>query len=131
MKCYKCNSKMTRKALEGVLVDACPVCEGLWLDGGELEMFQEGESKPVEEILAEAREEIKSEKRRLVTARGMCPRCQVERLEEKIITDVSLDVCSSCNGIHFDWNELNKVLQTTESKGFVAFLNMAREKLGW
>ena len=131
MKCYKCSTKMKRKALQGVLVDACPTCEGLWLDGGELEMLQQGEKKGVEEILAQATEEIKSEKRRLVTAEGMCPRCQGQRLEEQIVAGVTLDVCPDCDGIHFDWSELNKVLQATESNGFEAFLKTVREKLGF
>ena len=129
MECYKCHSEMTRKGLDGVLVDACPVCEGVWLDGGELEMLEHHEHKTVKELRIEARKEIDSEKKRLVSASRMCPRCQSEALHEKIVAGVELDVCSSCGGMYFDWGELAKVLQTKESKGFMALLDKVRNKL--
>lgn len=126
MKCYKCSSQMKRKALDGVLVDSCPVCEGIWLDGGELEMLQAGESKPTEELLMEAKREIKVERGRLVTTSGTCPRCQHDALHQTMVAGTVLDVCSSCSGMYFDWNELTKVLRGTESKGFGGFIEKIR-----
>lgn len=120
---------MKRKAVEGVLVDACPVCEGVWLDGGELKMLQDGNRKDVAEILTEAKSEITAEKRRLVTASSMCPRCQSDGLVEKIVGGTALDVCPSCQGMYFDWSELNRVLARTESKGFSSLVDKIRELL--
>lgn len=37
MKCPKCGHDMTEERLEGVSVDRCSFCEGLYLDAGELE----------------------------------------------------------------------------------------------
>lgn len=129
MKCYKCSSEMKRKALEGVLVDACPACEGIWLDGGELKMQQEGDRKNVDEILAMAKSEITSEKKRLVSLSSMCPRCQQDGIVEKVVAGTALDVCPSCAGIHFDWSELTKVLRHTDSIGFSGLVDKVRESL--
>ena len=130
MKCYKCSTEMKRKALDGVLVDACPVCEGIWLDGGELEMLRRGERKGVEELLIEARKEIVAEKRRLVTAEAMCPRCQKDTLCETVVAGTVLDVCSGCAGIFFDWSELARVLRAEESTGFRSFIGRVRGLIG-
>lgn len=129
MQCCKCNAAMAKRAFEGVLVDRCPTCEGVWLDGGELNMLQHHEEKPVEELHVEAKEETIAERRRLVTALDMCPSCQKSALEEQILAGVELDVCPSCAGIHFDWGELNKVLKATETKGFMALIDKIREAL--
>lgn len=37
MKCPKCGHDMKEETLEGVVVDRCTFCEGLYLDAGELD----------------------------------------------------------------------------------------------
>jgi len=37
MKCPKCGHDLAEEALEGILVDRCSFCEGIFLDAGELE----------------------------------------------------------------------------------------------
>ena len=39
MKCPKCGHDMTQESLEGVSVDRCGFCEGLYLDAGELDQL--------------------------------------------------------------------------------------------
>ena len=36
MHCPKCGTKLDEELLEGVTVDICPGCHGVWLDEGEL-----------------------------------------------------------------------------------------------
>jgi Zn-finger nucleic acid-binding protein len=126
MECYKCNSGMKKKAFDGVLVDVCSVCEGMWLDGGELKMLQHHESKTIEQLRIDATRELHTEKKRLFSTRGMCPRCQQTSLTAEIVSGTELDICSQCGGIHFDWGELTKVLQASMSKGFFSFITKAR-----
>ncbi len=132
MQCYKCHTKMKKKAVQGVLIDFCDVCEGIWLDGGELEQLKNNEGKSIEELKAEGRREIASEKKRLVTSMTTCPRCQSQRLQEKIFDGVELDICSSCGGMYFDWGELNRVMnsQSNEANGFMSFIGKVRGKFG-
>lgn len=110
MKCYKCNSEMKKKRYEGILIDLCPTCEGIWLDCGELDMIRNRESMSKEEILAEAAKEIIIDKARLVTAAGLCPKCQKISLAETILCGVEVDACPSCEGVYFDWGELQKAI---------------------
>ena len=37
--CPKCGTKLEEAVMEGVTVDICPGCHGIWLDEGELEKF--------------------------------------------------------------------------------------------
>lgn len=42
MKCPKCGHDLEEKCYEDVLIDQCTNCNGIWLDGGELELLLEG-----------------------------------------------------------------------------------------
>jgi len=39
--CMICNTKMKKKLIETIIIDKCPKCKGIWLDGGELKKIQE------------------------------------------------------------------------------------------
>ena len=43
MKCPKCGADLTTETLQGVQIDRCPECHGLWLDQGELEVLMKHE----------------------------------------------------------------------------------------
>lgn len=50
MKCPRCESTtMDEREREGVVVDACPACRGVWLDRGELEKLISRATKDIEE----------------------------------------------------------------------------------
>ena len=54
MKCPRCqDAVLDEREREGVTVDACPTCRGIWLDRGELER-----------LVARARDEIEELERR-------------------------------------------------------------------
>ena len=36
MKCPRCNEELERRDQQGVEIDCCPECHGVWLDRGEL-----------------------------------------------------------------------------------------------
>ena len=42
MHCPKCGTSLSEENLEGVAVDVCPACHGIWLDDGELSKLTEG-----------------------------------------------------------------------------------------
>ncbi len=37
MKCPRCNIGMEKKTKQGITIDKCKKCGGLWLDKGEIE----------------------------------------------------------------------------------------------
>jgi len=46
MKCPKCNVTLLMSEKQGVEIDYCPDCRGIWLDRGELEKIIEKSSSP-------------------------------------------------------------------------------------
>ncbi|TFH35149.1 MAG: hypothetical protein E4G93_04215 [Dehalococcoidia bacterium] len=49
LKCPECNKKMDKRLLGDivpVIADVCPVCDGLWLDRGELEQVVDQQQDP-------------------------------------------------------------------------------------
>ncbi len=51
MKCPNCNATLVMSERQGIEIDYCPECRGVWLDRGELDkiiersVMQEGEQK--------------------------------------------------------------------------------------
>ena len=39
--CPNCNSAMGKEIIMNVIVDKCPMCRGVWFDGGELDLLKE------------------------------------------------------------------------------------------
>lgn len=39
MKCPKCGADLSSENFHGVTIDRCPECDGIWLDGGEINLL--------------------------------------------------------------------------------------------
>jgi Zn-finger nucleic acid-binding protein len=46
MKCPKCNVSLLMSEKQGIEIDYCPDCRGIWLDRGELEKIVERSASP-------------------------------------------------------------------------------------
>jgi hypothetical protein len=44
-RCPRCGTRLAAKQVEGVEIDECPSCSGIWLDKGELESLSRRDSK--------------------------------------------------------------------------------------
>ena len=51
MKCPKCGHDLKEELLEGLSIDRCSVCEGLWLDANELEQLFLRKADPNKSLL--------------------------------------------------------------------------------
>lgn len=101
MKCPKCSSALHEMTIEGVDLDYCSGCKGLWLDKDELAFMVE---------LATDIPEIEKVKQGAAKTRFPCPRC-TSVLEEMRFTSADqllLDRCPGCHGIWLDRAELPK-----------------------
>lgn len=93
----------------GLEIDTCPECLGMWFDGNELSRFLEGGSLKREfQRIADA-EPLQSVGFTIDTRARRCPRCRTG-LEERLFSDVTLDVCSQCQGLFMDDGELRRVI---------------------
>jgi membrane associated rhomboid family serine protease len=108
--CPKCLSDMTEIEHQGVTIDVCPGCRGIWLDPGELAQLRDAS-----EDLPAAPDNIASGTHYLQTSTYICPRCQgsFDTFEYAPGTGLYIDRCKSCQGIYLDAGELQKVRTLT------------------
>ncbi len=51
MRCPRCeNAALDERERDGILVDACPSCRGVWLDRGELEKLIARATREIDEL---------------------------------------------------------------------------------
>ncbi len=106
MDCPVCREPLIVAEREGIELDVCPWCHGLWFDAGELALLAEklGRPLPVAEGSLEVAES--SEKARV------CPRC--DKAMEKVYVGTSprvlLDRCRARHGLWFDHGELGTLV---------------------
>jgi heat shock protein HtpX len=105
MKCPSCNEKYMIPVLtaQGVEVDSCPDCGGIWLDKGEIFYFTK---KP-----ADIQKEINEATKRSKPSGKICPRTGAEMQEIDLLKGkMSIDYSPSSAGLWFGGAELEKLL---------------------
>ena len=122
MICPRCKSTVIVVETEGVEVDWCPDCSGVWFDAGELEVLL-GHDRPIREIMPGGPAGEKEPGLR-------CPRCP-ERLTKVGLGSAVLDLCPHEHGIWFDAGELESlepVCRTDESRAMLTLLRTTFER---
>lgn len=106
MNCPHCGeaSLVEKLTKQGVLIDQCERCRGIWLDRGEIYLLSANPKKLEASLARTAADRHPSERR--------CPRC-ASVLEAGPLLDASLEVdyCPQCDGIWFDGDELPRALE--------------------
>lgn len=105
--CPQCREPMIACELEGVEIDQCLDCRGIWLDAGELEMLTElaGVDPGGMTAALGAAAHIRRTQRR-------CPRCnrKMQLISVGRPAPVELDRCPVGHGLWFDHGELQAVI---------------------
>lgn len=101
MLCPKCSVEMSRKNFEGIEVDRCFGCGGIWLDKGEIEQIDNRNISTLVDVVGHTE---KSELMDRLTAH--CHRCDNDMISLKGANDVQFDWCDRCEGMFFDRGEL-------------------------
>lgn len=117
MDCPKCVGKLEHKTAESVELDVCFVCEGIWLDAGELEKVIEADSRDFKSIALGKDEldgkEISGLEAELDKKDAICPRCgngiKLLHKEYQVKHTVNVDVCPKCSGIWLDGGEIKEL----------------------
>ncbi|UCC94185.1 MAG: zf-TFIIB domain-containing protein [Thermoplasmata archaeon] len=92
---------------KAVMVDACPNCNGIWLDKGELRKII-GDRKLADYLTKDIGTKTESPL--------VCPRCG-GLMDYQHAEDVEVDVCLDCRGVWLDAGELAD-LQNVSDAGF-------------
>ena len=110
MKCPKCQGELHEMTVEGVALDFCSSCKGMWFDEDEMAFLTELPSDLPEPEVTRGAE---------ATA-CTCPRCQTARLETMKFSQADalmIDRCPACHGMWLDKGELPKVEQIAAHRG--------------
>lgn len=109
---------------QGLEVDSCPECFGIWFDREELKEFiQRPElAQRLAEGAANATPNGGGER--------LCPSCKIA-LTESSLGEVSVDLCFRCRGIWLDQGELDRAVEQYRQgqRGNLVVLNQIAEGL--
>lgn len=114
MKCPRDGTHLTRVIIEGVELDKCHKCDGIWFDRDEMESLRDRKISDVEELL-EQKYGNPSFQVGKPAGPMRCPRCGEEaRLVEYTVSygkPVNIDRCQKCYGVWLDDQELNAIVE--------------------
>ncbi len=118
MECPKCNSQFKTIEYEGIEVDRCIKCEGIWFDILE---HQELKKKKGSESIDSGNPE-KGEKYNKIDKIN-CPKCktQMVRMVDSKQPHIWYESCSVCNGVFFDAGEFKDFKKYTLSDFMKSF----------
>lgn len=102
-RCGKCGGPFAALFLDGLIVDRCSQCRGVWLDAGELErLIGTASKKSLENEPSDRMKRAPLD--RLV---GSCPSCKIGLHAFEVPNQpASFEVCPLCYGMWFDRGEL-------------------------
>ena len=104
MKCPKCSGNLKEEKFEGILIDRCDSCQGIWLDEPELDQLEDVVWSDDELKCTLETHEKKSDLN--------CPKCLTPMVKFKYrYYDLEIDTCSKMHGFWLDNGEEKRVLE--------------------
>jgi Zn-finger nucleic acid-binding protein len=110
MKCPKCDAEMAAIDHEGITVDRCTACGGLWFDMLELEHL-----KALEGSESIDRGDRRTGKKLNKKADIDCPVCKTRliRMVDRSQPHIWYEACTRCYGVFFDAGEFRDYKEKT------------------
>lgn len=105
MKCAKCGHDMKTFVHQGVEIDQCTECSGIWFDKGEYDKMLK--VSDIKDLKIKNNEHFDYDHKR-----AHCPRCGGEKLMMQVPSvnpDIHMDKCSQCGGIWLDGGEFEEL----------------------
>jgi Zn-finger nucleic acid-binding protein len=123
MRCPKCRSDMDQIMIDGVEVDRCSSCYGLWFDSGELSKLSHKKAAAALDI-----GDVATGKKQNEIEHYRCPRCAgpMNRLVDPTQTHIWFERCGTCHGSFFDAGELTDLATVSVSDFFKRFVTPER-----
>ncbi|NNE05140.1 MAG: MFS transporter [Xanthomonadales bacterium] len=125
MRCPKCRADMEQIDYEGVEVDRCSVCNGVWFDEGEVEQLASRDAARAIDT-GSARQGKKQNK----VDEYRCPRCGGGMLKktDQEQSHIWYETCGDCHGSFFDAGEFRDLAQVTVSDYFKRLVKPKRRE---
>jgi PAT family beta-lactamase induction signal transducer AmpG len=123
MRCPKCRSDMESLDIDGIEIDRCTECHGLWFDPGEMEMLRNRKAATAIDIGDPGRGKVQN-----TIDRYRCPRCggSMARMVDPTQTHIWYEQCGSCHGSYFDAGEFSDLATVSISDIFKRFTTPER-----
>jgi len=120
MKCPKCKHYMKSIEFEGIQVERCTECYGIWFDRFEL---QDLKVLSGSEVIDMGDPELGKQQNR--NTEVMCPRCEILMTPEsdKRQAHIHFERCPECKGVYFDAGEFRDYKQLTLGEFFKSVFN--------
>ncbi len=120
MNCPKCKHYMRTIVYEGVEVNRCSECYGIWFDRFEL---QDLKVLAGSEVIDMGDPDIGQQQNRNTEA--VCPRCDVPMTVEsdKRQPHIRFEKCPECKGVYFDAGEFRDYKELTIGEFFKSIFN--------
>jgi Zn-finger nucleic acid-binding protein len=124
MRCPKCRSDMEQIEVDGVQVDRCTTCRGLWFDPGEIELLRNRKAAAALDIGL-----VATGKAQNAIDHYRCPRCggEMVRMVDPQQTHIWYEQCASCHGSYFDAGEFTDLVTVSISDFFKRFTTPERQ----
>jgi PAT family beta-lactamase induction signal transducer AmpG len=124
MRCPKCRSDMESLDIDGIEIDRCTECHGLWFDPGEMEMLRNRKAATAIDIGDPGRGKVQN-----TIDRYRCPRCggSMARMVDPTQTHIWYEQCGSCHGSYFDAGEFSDLATVSISDIFKRFTTPERQ----
>ena len=109
MKCPRCQGELIVTEYKGIEVDRCSVCNGIWLDYGELDQL--------EDTVLDKDDTKGSLMFRSFRGDLLCPKCQrpMQYFNYRAY-NLELDFCDQEHGVWLDAGEEKRVLELMEQR---------------
>ena len=117
---------------EGVEIDTCPHCSGVWLDAGELEVLQNTQDSDFRGVPSVASDDVvaaEAMSRARTEAPRICVVCDdvMAKKEYAFSSQVMVDQCPRGHGIWLDRHELSRLEKFFEDESDLADLMASME----
>ncbi len=120
MQCPNCSDvELEEQTVDGVGIDRCPTCRGIWLDMLELERLLESAPR---DLLREDRAAAAERDTTAEEARRPCPKCRggyLIKLNSRHRPGTIVDSCTVCHGTWLEAGELSRL----SSRGLTGWLS--------
>jgi Zn-finger nucleic acid-binding protein len=112
MKCPKCDAAMELVTFDGVTVDRCTGCKGIWFDANEQKQLKEKKGADAIDI-----GDVAMGKKMDKITDIKCPRCAVTmiRMVDVDQNHIDFEACTNCYGIFLDAGEFKDLKDYTVS----------------
>ena len=113
MDCPKCNATMELVTFEGVTVDRCTACKGIWFDANEQKWLKEKKGSEAIDI-----GDVTVGKKMDKITNYLCPRCHCSMIRMVDVDQHHIDyeACTVCYGIFLDAGEFRDLKDYTMSE---------------